>query len=419
VTAEHGPSLRPVLLVAGSTGAALLAFSLALVMLRYGDAITSSPAQTAILAASLGLTGALSLPAIYYALQSRQGRGVAAAMPRPLGIVQFAVLLALWLGSLVGTQSAVNGQLPEWSVPLTHILGIGLPVFLVVRGVTGGLGTGSSGRLWGLLTAGMWFGTGLATLVEGALGILALLSIGAYLVLHPDQLAILQTFAQDLRGVTALPDALESLRPWLDRPEAFFVGLFVFAGLTPVIEETAKSVATWGIFDRLRLSSDGFVAGALAGAGFGLVEGLLASASADAYSTATLVARAGSTMMHVAAGAWAGQGIAEFRRTRAVGTLVRGYFAAIGTHGLWNASIVLIAFGGLHMGSAAVSSNLVPLALMLLGGFLLATLLAATLVALMLTHRRLRLQGIAASQSTATGSMPSSGATAQGPNFER
>jgi len=390
VTDERRRDPRAVFLLVGSAVGAALSFSFALAFLRYGASIALDLQQTRILAASLTLTGALSLPAFYYGIRSLQSKGVPDIGTRALGIPELLLLLSAWLGSLWGTRFPPAGSVGEWALPMFHVLGIGVPVFILIRLVAGGLGGGSARRMWGVLTTGMWLGTGLAALVEALLCILALIGVAAYLVAHPGQVAVIQGLARELAGTPALPIALDVLRPWLERPEILLSALAIFAALTPVIEEIAKSVAAWTVVDRLQAPGDGFVAGALAGAGFGFLEGLLASASPDVYSTGTLITRAGSSMMHIAAGAWAGSGIAGFQRTRAARHLVRGYLAAISTHGLWNASIVLLGFGSLHFVSGADASNFVALGLVGLGGSILAALCVGTPIALMIANRRLR-----------------------------
>jgi hypothetical protein len=180
------------------------------------------------------------------------------------------------------------------------------------------------------------------------------------------------------------------LRPWLDRPAVFFVALLVFAGITPAIEEGAKSIAIWTVIDRLGLPGEGFAAGALTGAGFALVEGLLASASPDPYWAVTLSMRAGSSVMHIAAAAVAGYGIVAFRRTRRLASLLGGYLAAIMIHGLWNASIVIMGFGGMHVSMGLNEANYIGLFLIVLGASILAALCAGTPIALMAANRRLR-----------------------------
>ncbi len=278
----------------------------------------------------------------------------------------------------------------KWSAPVFLVLGIGAPVYVWVRLSTGGVRGGSRRRRWGLLASGMWLSTGLALLAEAALGLLALIAVGVYFALHPGQVPLLQDFASRLSSGSGLSDVLGVLQPLLDRPAAFFAALVVFAGVAPLIEETAKSVSVWLVLAGHPLPGEGFVAGALTGAGFGLVEGLFASSNLGGAWGFTLAIRGGSALMHIAAAAAAGYGIAVFRRSGGVAPLVGGYFAAIAIHGTWNAAVVVLGFGGLHLAMGPNASNYLGLLAVVLGASILAALYLLTPFALILANRRLR-----------------------------
>ncbi len=59
------------------------------------------------------------------------------------------------------------------------------------------------------------------------------------------------------------------------------VALLFFSVFAPLVEETAKSLTAWTIFDHLSSPAQGFAIGALSGTGFGMVESLLASVQPD------------------------------------------------------------------------------------------------------------------------------------------
>jgi len=395
-----GRDWRPVLLLIGSASGVLLAFAMILALLAYavsGSALgrarpVNEPdvLQAMVLVGSVALVGALSLPAFYYTMASLRGRALGAGGSRSPGTWQIFILIVAWLGACWLGQAVIGDRIWKWAAPALHALAIGAPVYLWGRLAAGGLSTGSPVRSWGLLVAGMWFSTGLAMFVEVALAVLGLAAVGVYMILNPGQLLRLQQFSHALSGVASLSDALTVLQPWLDRPIVFLAALVVFAGVTPIIEEAAKSVAIWGIVDRLGEPADGFVAGALIGAGFGLVEGLLASVSPDPFWAVTLAVRGGSSVMHIAAASFAGYGIVAFRRTRRLASLPGGYVAAILIHGLWNASVVIMGFGGLHISTGLTDSNWIGLFLVVFGASILAALCAATPIALMAINRRLR-----------------------------
>jgi hypothetical protein len=235
----------------------------------------------------------------------------------------------------------------------------------------------------------MIVGPGLAIVAEFALALIGLIAASIYIGFHPSQLAPLQELAHQLGRTGDLESAFRVMSPWLAQPGALLLALAVFSGLTPMIEETSKSLIPWLIFDHLNTPADGFVAGALSGAGFGLVESLLASATPGANWAATLLMRGGSTMMHVMAAGLTGWGIAVFRSNRRPGYLFAAYALAMLVHGLWNASVVIIVFSGMRTVLAAGASDPAGTALIVLGGSILAALGITIPVALGVINRRL------------------------------
>jgi hypothetical protein len=157
---------------------------------------------------------------------------------------------------------------------------------------------------------------------------------------------------------------------------------------TPLIEETAKSLGVWLVSGRIRSAAEGFALGALSGAGFGLVESLLVSATPDSDWAGTLAVRGASSMMHIFTAGLTGWGIASARLNRKAWHALLGYAAAMAIHGLWNAAAVGAVFGGLRlMPNLADAGSLDPfaisvmlIALAVLSG--LATLLAVLLGAI-------------------------------------
>jgi hypothetical protein len=212
----------------------------------------------------------------------------------------------------------------------------------------------------------------------------------AYVIFHPEQLIILQQLTSRLAAAPGIEEALTVLRPWLANPVALVIALFFFSGITPVIEEAAKSLAVWVIFDRLEAPLQGFVAGAVAGAGFGLVESLLASATPDSGWAYTLLARGGSTMMHIAAAALAGWGVASLRASGRPGLLIGGYALALLIHGAWNASVIALAFGGMRLASNGGGADPLGSAFVVVGVAVLAALCVTIPTGLGVTNWRLR-----------------------------
>jgi hypothetical protein len=393
-----GRDWRPVVLAIVGGGGGLFALASAAGMLVLGVVLTlrsgtAAPTdkalQVLVLASAIALIGGLLLPACYYSTQYLRGREIPTSSLRRLQVWQVAFLLPLWIGTSFAAQLLAEKAILRWLAPAFYLLAIGIPFYFLACLATGGLGSGSCQRSWGALAMGMIVGPGLAIVAEFALALIGLIAASIYIGFHPSQLAPLQELAHQLGRTGDLELAFRTMSPWLGQPVALLLALAVFSGLTPMIEETSKSLIPWLIFDHLNTPADGFVAGALSGAGFGLVESLLASATPGANWAATLLMRGGSTMMHVMAAGLTGWGIAVFRSNRRPGYLFAAYALAVLLHGLWNASAVIIVFGGLRTALTARASDPAGTVLIVLGGSILAALGIAIPVALGVINRRL------------------------------
>ncbi len=396
---ERGRDWRTILLavgcVAGAFAAVLLAASmtfysaLAPVGFSFGQT-ASSPLDVLIPATAICFMGALALPAAYYSIHFLAGGSSRVSMPARLRIWQGVVLFLLWIGSAWLAGFLVDKNPWRWLTPGLYLLAVGIPVYFLLRLAAGELRVGSVRRFWGLLSTGMVAGPGLAIFVE--LGFALVIGVGAvfYLILNPAQLSSFRELAGQLNSATTMDQMVNLLGPILDHPITFILALLFFSGFAPVVEEASKSVAVWAVFDRLDSSAQGFVAGALSGAGFGLLESLLASATPDQNWAFTLLIRGGSSMMHIMAASLTGWGIARFHLTRRLVPMLGAYAVAVILHSLWNASIVTITFGGLQVafgpgGSAAGSTILIGL-----GGTLLSLLCISIPVALARINSRFR-----------------------------
>ena len=336
----------------------------------------TAPFEVNLLASTLALVSVLFIPAAYYNIREILQKDIPAASPKPLFVWQGVLLVAAWIASAVLAQFFFNTENVKWlSLPF-YLLSIVLPAYFLLRLATGGLSAGSRLRVWSLLSTGMMLGTSFAVVIEIGLVILGLAGVGVYLFIHPEQVMAFQQIADKLINASTLDDMMAAAGPLLSSPLTILVALLFFSGFTPLIEETAKSLTVWLIFNRLDSPAQGFVAGALSGAGFGLLESLLASATPDASWSATLLVRGMSTMMHILAASLTGWGIASYRTNKNLFRLIGMYVLAMTLHGLWNASVVIIFFGGMRV--TTNSNSLDPL------GLIMVSFSALTLILLCL-----------------------------------
>jgi hypothetical protein len=397
--ADRGRDWRSILLGIGGLACALFAFGLAGLMIIFsafgvfrGDLSQNDPTtfQAVVVASGLILTSAVFLPASYYSLQRLRGVIIPGAAPKLLNPWQAVLLLLLWAGSAWLAQGLIGNEIFKWFTPPLYLLAIGTPVYFLFRLTAGGLDAGSRQRLWGIPAASIALGTTLSILAEGTLVLIGLVGGVVYLGLHPEQLTFFKQIASQLTDASSIDSVMSKVEPLLNNPIIFLLALSFFSGFTPIIEETAKSIAPWTVFDHLASPAQGFVIGALSGAGFGLVESLLASATPDSSWALTLMIRGGSTMMHILTASFTGWGIASYHANKSLGRLIGAYASAIFLHGLWNAAVIMIVYGGLQMSSIGGSPNALGVILLIFGISVLALMCLAIPLTLGLINRRLR-----------------------------
>ncbi|SRR5581483_6612107 len=330
---------------------------------------------------ALTLIGALFFVTAYYSLQRLRGKEVNVPAPKVLSIWQGILLFVLWIGASILAQVFFNHQILKWFAPLFYLLAIATPVYFFIRLASGGLMNGSRSRAWGALFITMSFGTFFSAFAEIMLVVLGLVGVGVYLGLHQEQATAFKQLMEQLSNTSSLDKIMNLVGPWLTNPLVVLLALVFFSGFTPLIEETAKSAAVWMLFDRLDSPAQGFVIGALSGAGFGLFESLLASVTPDAGWATTLLVRGGSTMMHVMTASLTGWGIASFRVRKKFWHAAGGYSLALLLHSTWNTCVVLIVAGGLRLASHPAQPDVFgALIAALCIGFLLILILAIPVI---------------------------------------
>ncbi len=396
---QRGRDWRTILLAVGCAAGTVLAMTLSASMGFYAaltpGSISLGQAGTTALdvlvpASAILFMGALAIPAAYYSISYLAGAADPTSLPPRLRVWEGIVLFVLWITSGLLAGYLVDKEPWKWLTPGLYLAAIGIPVYFVIRLAAGGLSVGSVRRFWGLLSTGMVAGPGLAIFLElGAAGVIAV-GVVIYLALNPALLPPLEDLATQLSRASTLDQTVSVLSPLLNSPMAFVLALLFFSGFAPIVEEASKSLAVWAVFDRLGTAAQGFLAGALSGAGFGLLESLLASATPDQSWALTLLVRGGSSMMHIMAASLTGWGIARFRLSKRLAPLITGYAVAVVLHSLWNASVITITFGGLRATLGASGVDVASTALIALGGTLFGVLCLSIPLTLASINRRLR-----------------------------
>jgi RsiW-degrading membrane proteinase PrsW (M82 family) len=171
----------------------------------------------------------------------------------------------------------------------------------------------------------------------------AIIAFSIYIAGRPDLAAQIESLAQ------RLPFAIDSqarlskmLEPYLRSPILIVSVLGFIAVIVPVIEETLKPIGVWLLVGRNLTAAEGFVAGAISGAGYALFENLFIPNSGVGWAAVAL-GRMGTAAMHILASALTGWGLALAWREGKYLRLGLQYLAAIALHSTWYATTVINA----------------------------------------------------------------------------
>lgn len=343
-----------------------------------------------IIATGLGFCAVSMLPAVIFSYQRMRGQSIQSFQTRPVKAWQAIALGAGWIGAVLLSDFLYQNLSLGWlaAAPF-YIISIGLPLFLLVWIGVGGIPLGSRNRFWGSLGVGMTAGPFLATLVEFFVYLGVILILIFILMLNPNWLATLQKLIAQIHSVTDIDGVMQILAPYLSTP-LVLISLFLVLGLfTPLVEETLKPVIVWLLAKQLQGPSQGFALGVVSGAGFALVESLLASSTPGQGWGQLLAVRAGGGLMHIFASGLMGWGITSAWQGKSL-RLLGTYVLSVMIHGLWNSAAIIIELGSLqpYLNNTVSSKSMDSFSLA--GTIVLGLLVLLTLPALILINRKMR-----------------------------
>lgn len=297
-----------------------------------------------LMATGFGFTGILLLPSAGLAFL----RVIHRPSPTWLRLRQPGWLI---LGALalvgVGYLTSKNTLLTWTLLPIIHVSATGLAVlWLITLGIRG-LPVGSKQRSWGIFSAGMVIAPGLSLVVE--LVVIVGISFAGLTYLARDP-AVAQDLMQLSEGYMANPDQspdaiLAFLEPFWNEPAVLFGVLLVVAVMVPLVEELFKPVGVWLVAGKGLTPAQGFAAGILSGAGFGLFETFTLSATSGEDWSLLVLARIGTSIIHVVTTGVTGWGLALAWQEKRYMRLGLAYLMAVAIHAIWNGLVVLTVIG--------------------------------------------------------------------------
>ncbi len=289
------------------------------------------------------LTAALAVPSLITSIQRLGAR--APSLPQVSGFRLASVMILLWplvlfFGNVISRQTRLAWLL----LPPLQLLAVGLPVWWLIEIAGRKLPLRSLKRGWGVVNFSLFITTPTLMVVEILVVVALVIGFAFWASTQPALVASMQRLIQGMaNGGQPNPDAImQMLAPYLQSPLFIFGALAFVAGLIPLIEELLKPLAVWFLAGRRLTPAEGFVAGALCGGSFALLESLLYLSNPIGEGWSLLAAgRAGTELLHITTTALIGWALAYAWQNGAYLRLGLTYLLGASLHGLWNALTVL------------------------------------------------------------------------------
>jgi len=260
-----------------------------------------------------------------------------------------SISLLLWpLVLLLGNMISTRGSLTWLFLPPLQLLAIGLPVWWIVEVARRRLSVGDPQRGWGIINFSTFITMPFLMLVEIVIILMAIVVFAIWISSQPGLLRELQLLAEQLVNSSSSPEEiLTLLTPYLQNPLVILSALALIAGIVPLVEELIKPLAMWMLVRRRLTPAQGFVAGALCGASFALIESLFYLSSPMGESWAALaIGRTGTALLHTTNTAILGWAMAFAWQNHAYLRLGLIYLLTVVLHGLWNGLSILVGLTG-------------------------------------------------------------------------
>jgi hypothetical protein len=314
-------------------------------LISHGQSL-GDPLQFFLMAMTSVVAGFLMLPSAYYALWRLIDRPAidSQAILRRLHLEWW--ILALPLVVLVGHFVGNQPSLAWLGLPFLHPLAIGIPTVWLLYFAIRRLPLGSSQRMWGVFDSGLTLGPFLIFILESLVGVAFVVVLVIYLYSQPGMMDKILHITSLLEQGQSPETFMDDLKPVMTRP-VVLLGLLVYAAVAvPLIEEALKPIGVWLLFGRKLMPAAGFAAGALSGAGYALIESLALTSSGAEWS-ALVLARIGTSAVHILTAGLTGWALALAWQRRRFLQLFLVYLLAVMIHGLWNGLTLMYALNQL------------------------------------------------------------------------
>ncbi len=339
----------------------------------------------------------LTIPSIVLSIRRISGKQSAPVWVHNRDLIIASFLIILWVGCLWLGYKAEAWNLPGIVSSLSSIGVVVLPIFLWLTIGRYKLSVGSQQRSWGLLNFSVFVTAPVITLVE-MLFVLIIAGIGISSFLqNSDLLPYLQVFqSQGQLDQTALNSLMSEFTPILNQPGFYVVVVLIFCLIVPIIEELLKPLSLWAFAGHSITPAEGWAAGMLCGAAFGVVESLsmMNLAGSEIWFT-TAIGRVGTGILHVLTAGLSGYALAKTWQDRHFLRISLVYLAVILLHGCWNFFAILMGVNQMVLPvSLPDLSVLMSVSTWVLGSLALLMAVGIGVINYLLRKQQYRLQSV-------------------------
>lgn len=259
-----------------------------------------------------------------------------------------AGLLGAGLILLVGYMIQDIFSIKWLALPILTVPAVILPIWAIVALGARGLFVGSRWRVWGILGVSLTITPFLLFMLEVVIVIGIVVFVVIYVAANPQAAMEFENLSRQLTFIDLESEeqALRVILPYLVKPSVVVPALIFFSIVIPLLEELVKPLGVWLLVGKLDSAAQGFVFGALGGAGFALVETFNVSGQMGEWGI-VLFTRIGTGLLHVTTSALMGGAIFLAVRERRYLRLLGTYLLVVLLHGLWNASALTVSFSAL------------------------------------------------------------------------
>lgn len=260
----------------------------------------------------------------------------------PAGLVGAGLILLV--GYMIQDASSIN-----WlALPILTVAAAILPIWAIVALSARGLSVGSRWRVWGILGVSLTVTPFLLFMLEIVIVIGIVVLVVIYAAVNPQAAMEFENLSRQLTFIEMESEeqALRVILSYLFKPSVIVPVMLFFSVVIPLLEEVVKPLGVWLLAGKLESAAQGFVFGALGGAGFALVETFNVSGQMGEWGI-VLFTRIGTGLLHVTTSALMGGAIFPAVRERRYLRLLGTYLLVVLLHGLWNASALTVSFSAL------------------------------------------------------------------------